>query len=330
MNKSHLKEYSSDALDTLLGSGEEENEASFSSPTSIPIDAIVLNASQPRRYFDVGKLESLARDISANGLLSPVVVRQQPDGNYELIAGERRLRACRIAGLVEIPVNIIDCDDKTATLIRLTENLQREDLNAYEETMGILQLLGSELDCGIDVVVSLLYDMDYKEYTCKKSTTHNVVGSDDANRIVDTFSRLGRLTWQSFVAHRLPLLKLPADIKVVLERGELEYTKALAISRVKDAPSRATLLKKALAEKLSVSAIKEVVTDLLSANTQEPKVTLQREFTANLGKVLQLAKKDKSILRDRKKLNKANKLIGQLMELFQGESVEETINDNAE
>lgn len=320
-----LKGYDKNALDDLLGSASQENTNNKNTSTLL-IDSIILPPSQPRRYFDAEALQSLANDIKQNGLLAPIAVRPTEDSTYELMAGERRLRACVLIGLQEITVNIIDCDDKTASRIRLAENLQREDLNAYEETIGIIELLANELDIDRDMVVSLLYDMNNE---AKGNSNHNVMVSSEGLTIQDIFSKLGKITWQSFVANRLPLLKLPADIQEVLLIGELEYTKATAISKIKDLAQRQACLKKVIEEKLSLSQIREIVGGILETSKQEKQKTPTRELAAQMGKISSLIMKDKTLLEDKKRLNKVDKLLKQLLELMQPskeiEAEEETI-----
>ncbi len=322
--KAELKEYDKNALDDLLDSSASQENSTNKNRDTLPIDSIILPPSQPRRYFDTEALQSLANDIKENGLLAPIAVRPTEDNTYELMAGERRLRACQLAGIGEIPVNIIDCNDKTATRIRIAENLQREDLNAYEETIGILELVANELDINQDAVVSLLYDMNNET---KGNSNHNVMVSLEALTIQDIFSKLGKTTWQSFVANRLPILKLPADIQSVLAKGELEYTKATLISKLKDLAQRQEVLKQAIKEQLSLSQIKEIVGEILEASKQEKPKTPTRELTTRIGKISSLIKKDKTLLEDQKRFNKIDKLTKQLMELLQPSEEIETVEE---
>lgn len=101
------------------------------------------NRAQPRRDFDEEALGELAASISEHGLIQPIAVRQMENGYYQIIAGERRWRASRLAGLKEVPVNIIEADDQTAAELTLIENLQREDLNPMEEARGYEALITS-------------------------------------------------------------------------------------------------------------------------------------------------------------------------------------------
>ncbi|TFI55032.1 ParB/RepB/Spo0J family partition protein [Mastigocladus laminosus UU774] len=309
-------------LDNLFGSSEEE----FSSDSTLSISAIILPPSQPRRYFDPKKLQSLADSIKQEGLLEPIVVRPigEPYTNslksqnlpiqYELIAGERRLKACQLAEITDIPVRIIECDEKTALRIRLVENLQREDLNAFEETMGILDLVKSELEVESNVVVSLLYQMNNE---AKGNSNHNVMVSESAQIIQKIFSQIGKISWQSFVTNRLPLLKLPPDIQTVLEEGKIEYTKAQVIARVKDDFKRQDLLDKAIESNLSLSEIKEKVGNILKTQTGEKTlVSRKQEEKDRTDKIYKALRKSK-IWDDEKKLKKINKLFSQIQALLE-------------
>lgn len=104
---------------------------------SVPTDKILPNPTQPRKYFEETALLELAESIRENGLLQPINIRRTDDGNYELIAGERRLRACCLNGMSHIPAIIDDVDDDRSAIFALIENLQRNDLNCFEEAAGI-------------------------------------------------------------------------------------------------------------------------------------------------------------------------------------------------
>ncbi len=321
-------------LDNLFGSEEDPP----SSDTTLPISAIILPPSQPRRYFDPKKLQSLADSIKQEGLLEPIVVR--PVGElyanslksqniptqaaYELIAGERRLKACQLAELTDIPVRIIECDEKTALRIRLVENLQREDLNAFEETMGILDLIKSELEVESHTVVSLLYQMNNE---AKGNSNHNVMVSESAQVIQKIFSQLGKISWQSFVANRLPLLKLPPDIQTVLEKGKIEYTKAQVIARVKDDFKRQDLLDKAIESNLSLSEIKEEVGNILQTQDEKKPLSRKQEEKDKTDRIYKALRKSK-IWDDEKKLKKINKLFAQIQALLEEENTDSLPESN--
>ena len=237
---------------------EEEGEKIMSIPPSswLPIAVITLPSPslQPRRSFDPDKLEQLAISIKKLGILEPILVRQKASGEYELVAGERRYRAAKMAGLSEVPVVVRELSDEEALHLSLIENLQREDLNPIDETEGILQLLSLNLKLSVQEVVALLYRI---EHEVKGVTAPNVMGSDSFKKICTVFNELGKFTWKSFVTNRLPLLKLPEDILSVVRAGSLEYTKAQAIARVKDDWKRQSLLEEATRENLSLSQLRE-------------------------------------------------------------------------
>jgi ParB family chromosome partitioning protein len=206
---------------------------------TLPLSALVPQA-QPRRRFE--GLEALAESIREQGVLQPLLVRPLGNGRYAIVAGERRYRAAKMAGLAEVPVRVLDLSEKEARLLALLENLQREDLNPYEETLGVLELLSEELGKTREEVVALLHRMQNER---RGKATHNVVGSPEAQRVEGVFQALGRMTWESFVQHRLPLLGLPEDLRAALEEGTLPYTAALELKKVKDPEARARLLEEA-------------------------------------------------------------------------------------
>ena len=124
-------------LDALFN----ENSTDTESAVTVNINDIEPNRNQPRREFNESALNELADSIAKHGLIQPIVVRPTTDGRYMIIAGERRWRACRIAGVNEVPVMIKDTDDRTLMELALIENLQREDLNAVEEALGYRALI---------------------------------------------------------------------------------------------------------------------------------------------------------------------------------------------
>ena len=124
-------------LDALFDENANENEGAV----KVPLYEIEPNRNQPRKDFNEEALAELAESIAQHGLIQPIVVRPTADGRYAIIAGERRWRACRMAGLTEVPVVIKDADERTLMELALIENLQREDLNAMEEAQGYRSLI---------------------------------------------------------------------------------------------------------------------------------------------------------------------------------------------
>lgn len=205
--------------------------------STLPLEDLIPQA-QPRRRFE--SLEALAESIREQGVLQPLLVRPLEDGHYAIVAGERRYRAARMAGLTEVPVQVLNVDEHQARRIALVENLQREDLNPYEETLGVLALLEEELAKSREEVLALLHRM-WNESRGK--ITRNVTGSSEALRVEEIFRALGRMTWESFVRNRLPLLRLPEDLQAALEEGTLPYTAALELKKVGDEKIRQRLLR---------------------------------------------------------------------------------------
>ncbi|MCL6569879.1 MAG: ParB/RepB/Spo0J family partition protein, partial [Meiothermus silvanus] len=224
--------------------------------SALPLEDLVPQA-QPRRRFE--GLEALAESIREQGVLQPLLVRPLGDGRYALVAGERRYRAARMAGLSEVPVRVVELSEKEARLLALVENLQREDLNPYEETLGVLALLEEELAKSREEVLALLHRM-WNESRGK--ITRNVTGSSEALRVEEIFRALGRMTWESFVRNRLPLLRLPEDLQAALEEGTLPYTAALELKKVGDQKTRTRLLREVQAG-LSLRDLKARVREAL-------------------------------------------------------------------
>ena len=122
--------------------GFDEAPASEKSPYQmLPLHKVEPNPDQPRQDFDEEELQQLADSIAVHGVIQPLTVRQLPSGYYQIIAGERRWRASRLAGLYEVPAVVMEADDKKATELALIENLQRQDLNPVEEALGYQTLM---------------------------------------------------------------------------------------------------------------------------------------------------------------------------------------------
>ena len=278
------------------------------SPTAtVNIDKIRLPAQQPRRYFDPEKLSQLVQSVKEHGILQPLLVRAV-GGEYELVAGERRLRAAKEAGLTEVPIITKELSDHQTLQIALLENLQREDLNPIEETEGILELLCMELDLNSGEVISILNQ-------ATNAKKRNLDLTENVSRQLEivglVLQGVGRFTAESFRTSRLPLLNLPDDVLEILRQGQLEYTKARAIAKVKDEGERRELLDKVLNENLSLSEIKQLVKELTPGKTI-PKETLNARYS-EIGKRL----KNAQVWEDVKKTKKLEKLLGDLEQLLE-------------
>ncbi len=279
-------------------------------PNTVAIARIRLPTQQPRRYFDPQKMEQLVLSVKEHGILEPLLVRTLDESDaYELVAGERRYRAAKEAGLTDVPAVIRDLTDEQAVQLALIENLQREDLNPIEETEGVLQLLALKLKMSVDETPKLLYRMQHE---AKGKVAHNVMGSSEDEAVQAVFASLGTMTWESFVNNRLPLLNLPEDVLEALQQGKIAYTKAQAIARVKNEEQRKDLLKKAVTQGLSLAQIKECVDSFKSsaaAAADQPLLKTQ------IDDVLKLAKRSK-IWDDPKKQKKLEKVLADLRSLI--------------
>ncbi|MTJ19123.1 MULTISPECIES: ParB/RepB/Spo0J family partition protein [unclassified Dolichospermum] len=278
------------------------------SPTAtVNIDKIRLPAQQPRRYFDPEKLSQLVQSVKEHGILQPLLVRAV-NGEFELVAGERRLRAAKEAGLTEVPIITKELSDIQTLQIALLENLQREDLNPVEETEGILELLCIELDVNSSEVISILNQ-------AANAKKRNLELTENVSRQLEivglVLQGVGRFTAESFRTSRLPLLNLPDDVLEILRQGKIEYTKARAIAKVKDEGERRELLDKVINENLSLSEIKQLVKELTPGKTTV-KETLNAKYS-EIGKRL----KNAQVWEDAKKTKKLEKLLGDLEQLLE-------------
>ena len=192
----------------------------------LPVDAISPNPNQPRRVFGTQELEELAGSIQALGLLQPLTVRRRADG-WELVAGERRLRAAKLAGLEEVPCISLQIDDQRSSLLALVENLQRKDLDFWEEALALDRLI---------------------------SVYH--LSQEEAAR------RIGKS--QSAVANKLRLLKLPEDTLRALRDGGCTERHARALLRLEDPSLRQKALEQILSRQLTVAQTDALVDQLLS------------------------------------------------------------------
>ncbi|MDY6899822.1 MAG: ParB/RepB/Spo0J family partition protein [Cyanobacteriota bacterium] len=306
--------------DSLLDFKETEKLINTQSEiVSISLDKVVLPPQQARRYFDEVKLKNLADNIKKVGLLQFPVIRERNDGKFDLIAGERRVRAGKIANLDTITCRIIECDDKTAKEIQLVENLKREDLNAWEETRAIMDLLCTELDLEEREVRQLLSRMN-NEQTGRASkqtriqneekSKHNVMVTERIDTIKVLFDSMGLMTWESYTKNRLPLLNLHEDVTENLATGKIEYTKARVINKIKDDVVRLNILNKVVKEQLSLEQIKALIPKPI-VQTNESEFKQAKKRVANIGKKI-----NAKLWKDTDKALEIDSLISQLEKLL--------------
>ena len=227
----------------------------------LPAEDIAPNPVQPRKLFDESALEELSQSIRSYGILNPLTVRCR-GGRYELVAGERRLRAAKLAGLEEVPCIVLDVNMQDTSLIALIENLQRRDLDFVEEAVGLSRLIR-------------MFGMSQEEAA----------------------KRIGKS--QSAVANKLRLLKLPPDVLENLRSYGLSERHGRALLRLPEPGSQRMALEYIAANDLTVAATEEYIEALLTApedaqEKPEPRRTLilkdVRVFLNSLNRSLDLMK----------------------------------------
>lgn len=202
-------------LGALLGDFSDEPVYEKSAYRTLPIYKVEPNPDQPRRDFDEEELQTLADSISVHGVIQPLTVRELPSGYYQIIAGERRWRAARLANLSEVPVVVIEADDRKAMELALIENLQRQDLNPVEEALGYQTLIS--------------------EYGLTQEDAAKQVGKS-----------------RPAVANALRLLGLCPEVLEKLRRGDLTAGHARAILTLKTDKKQQEAAQKIIALALSV------------------------------------------------------------------------------
>ncbi|PSB23511.1 ParB/RepB/Spo0J family partition protein [Stenomitos frigidus] len=278
--------------------------------TTIPLGSIKLPTKrQPRRYFDPERMTQLVTSIREHGVLEPVLVRPLGNGHYELIAGERRLRAAQEVGLAQIPIVAREFSDQEALQVALMENLQRDDLNPIEETEAVLELLAIALNASTEEVKSVIYQAANAKNR-GQALKENV--SLQLETIESCLAALGRFNLESLRSSRLPLLNLPSHILEALREGRLEYTKARTIARVKDEQQRDDLLKQAITQNLSLNEIKARVKE--AKPDTDPEATPEQVLVGRMTEITRRLKKSKAWT-EHEKHDRITKLLDELERL---------------
>ena len=235
-------------LGALMGDFVEESQEN-SPYRTLPIYKIEPNPDQPRQDFDEEELAALADSISIHGLVQPLTVREMPSGYYQIIAGERRWRAARMAELSEVPVIVMEADDKKTMELALIENLQRQDLNPVEEALGYRSLMDE-------------YGMTQEE----------------------TASRVGKS--RPAVANALRLLSLSPKVLEMVRSGKLSAGHARAVLSLKTEKSQDDAAQRIAALGLSVRQAELLCKNLSREPVPQPKVTLAVDYVAECEKTL--------------------------------------------
>lgn len=234
---------------------------------TLPITKVEPRQDQPREHFDEERLQDLAASISRHGLIQPVIVRRLDSGDYQIIAGERRWRAARLAGLTEIPVRVLHADDQSVAELALVENLQREDLNPMEEARGYQKLM--------------------QDYALTQEEAAAGVGKS-----------------RSAVANALRLLNLSAPVSDMVESGVLSAGHARTLLALEDPALQKRAAEQVLAKTLSVRKTEQMVSRLkkeaAKALTEAPSAgdevdyasALSEELSSVLGRRVSLSEKN--------------------------------------
>ena len=235
-------------LGALMGDYIEESQEK-TPYRSLPIHKIEPNPDQPRRDFDEEELSALAESISIHGLVQPITVREMSSGYYQIIAGERRWRAARMAELKEVPVIVMEADDKKTMELALIENLQRQDLNPIEEALGYQSLMDE-------------YGMTQEE----------------------TAGRVGKS--RPAVANALRLLALTPKVLEMVRSGKLSAGHARAVLSLKSEKSQEEAAQKIAALGLSVRQAELLCKNMTREPAPAPVVTLAVDYVAECEKSL--------------------------------------------
>lgn len=198
---------------------------------NIPQAMIVPNPNQPRKRFDYDELENLAQSIRENGILQPITVRKREDKKYELVSGERRLRAARLVGMVKIPSIVINIDDKNSAMFSIIENLQRQSLNFFEEAEAIEKLVGE-------------YAMSREEVAQKLGLA------------------------PSTVSNKLRILRLPEEMRFELARSGLTESHARALLMLEDDNQRARAFSIIVDRHLNVAESERMINQMINRNNR--------------------------------------------------------------
>ena len=234
VKSANKKESSKQAKADTAAKKSDETEASQGGVLYIDINDIKPNTGQPRKHFDEEKLEELASSIQQHGLIQPIVLRKLKTG-YEIVAGERRWRACRIVGLKEVPCIVKELTDEENMLLAIIENMQREDLNPIEEAEGLKQMIDT--------------------YGLTQEQVSYSVGKS-----------------RPYITNSLRLLKLPEEVRTLTASGEISVGHAKALAAVKDRDKQITLAKKTAIDGLSVRQIELMAKETKAPARNAPKV----------------------------------------------------------
>jgi ParB family chromosome partitioning protein len=232
----------------------EEIKSPTSGITEISIEHIEVNPFQPRTHFDEDALIELAESIKVHGIIQPITLRRLAQDQYQLISGERRFQASKLAGLTAIPAYVRAADDQQMLEMALIENIQRENLNAIE--------------------IALSYQRLMSECNLRQEELGDRVGKN-----------------RTTVTNYLRLLKLPPDIQIAVRDNKLSMGHARAIINVENPDQQLYIFKRAIAEELSVRKVEELVREMSQPKTSEPKESSSPATSSAAREIVQLQSK---------------------------------------
>ena len=237
-------------LNALFGEAERDEAEEI---RQLPISRVEPREGQPRTSFDEASLQELSESIAEYGLIQPLTVRRLENGYYQIVAGERRWRAARLAGLKEVPVRVIEADDRLATELALVENLQREDLNPVEEALGYKTLLE-------------VYGLTQEEAA----------------------RRVGKS--RPTVTNALRLLTLAPEVQQFVEQGLLSAGHARALVGVKPEEAQIEAARSVIANGLSVRRTEQLAAKLMREPKEPaPETEIRVDYAAEVTKRLEKA-----------------------------------------
>jgi len=256
-------------LDAIFG--ENSPPAKSDGVIMMRVSDIEPRPGQPRIDFDQDAMAQLAESIATHGLIQPVVVRPEENGFYQIVAGERRWRASKMAGLTEIPVVIVDADDRKAAELALIENIQREDLNPIEEAEAYRALVEE----------------------------HNMTQEEISKQVSKS---------RSAIANALRLLELPVDVIEMVRKNELSAGHARALLGLRDPAKISELARAAVAKGMSVRVLEQTVRAINSAGSEaKEKAEKEQKTSVKVDYIRALQNKMTSVLGRKVRIHSSGK-----------------------
>jgi ParB family chromosome partitioning protein len=232
-------------LDALLGSTEKDGDSAITTAQAqVPVDSIQHNPYQPRKTFDQDELAALSASVRSHGILQPLVVRMVGD-QYQLVAGERRLRAAQNAGLMTVPVRVVDFNDQQVVEAALIENIQRTDLNPIEKALG------------------------FKDYLDRFGMNHDQLAK-----------RLGLA--RSTITNLVNLLELAPEVQDAVRTNQITEGHAKLLKGIKDRTRQVAVYKEVVAKGLSVKATEAYLHEVRAEKAAAPRPDPAEEKTAHV------------------------------------------------